>query len=184
MRILALSDTHDKIAVAIDAIHKHLDNIDLVVHLGDYIKDAKVISREFNIPFLKVGGNGDRTNSCDNNAYVMTDSPYGKILLTHGHLDNVNLGLANIYYKTKEMDCKVVIFGHTHSPVFEQKDDIYLINPGSISFPRSTEQGTYFILNIDKDKITKEQFFCETKKSLTTYAPGTLKNLFNNSDRF
>ena len=44
----------------------------------------------------------------------------------------------------------IVMFGHTHRPVIEVEDDITLINPGSISYPRQADGiPTYIMLEID-----------------------------------
>ena len=42
------------------------------------------------------------------------------------------------------------MFGHTHRPVIMPCDDVMLINPGSISYPRQSDKMcTYIMLEID-----------------------------------
>ena len=56
--------------------------------------------------------------------------------------------LSNYIVSTIEMD--IVMFGHTHRPVIEVEQDITLINPGSISYPRQADGiPTYIMLEID-----------------------------------
>ena len=44
----------------------------------------------------------------------------------------------------------IVMFGHTHRPVIIVEDNITLINPGSISYPRQADGiPTYIILEIN-----------------------------------
>ena len=52
----------------------------------------------------------------------------------------------------------IVMFGHTHRPVIQVEDEITLINPGSISYPRQQDgKNTYIILEIsDSGEFTFE----------------------------
>ena len=54
-----------------------------------------------------------------------------KILLTHGHLYGVKSGMGKLYYRAKEVGANVVIFGHTHTPLICEEDDILFLNPGT-----------------------------------------------------
>ena len=182
MKILAISDTHGKTRKSIEIIDSQKESLDMVVHLGDYISDAQEISANFKLPFEFVGGNMDGT--AGDEAYKTIETPYGKILLTHGHLDSVKSNLNSISYRTEEMGCKAVIFGHTHSTCFAQVGGIYLINPGSISAPRLTTQGTYFILDINEKEILCTQYFVDKEVPQTQNVSGKLKDILNNSDRF
>ena len=40
----------------------------------------------------------------------------------------------------------IVMFGHTHRPVIQIDDDIILINPGSISYPRQADHRPTYIM--------------------------------------
>lgn len=62
-----------------------------------------------------------------------------KIFATHGHKYNGdNLPpLAN---------GDIIIHGHTHIPVAEKVDNIYILNPGSISLPKQNTPNTYGVL--------------------------------------
>lgn len=50
------------------------------------------------------------------------------------------------------------MFGHTHRPVIQVEDEITLINPGSISYPRQQDgKCTYIIMKIsDSGEFTFE----------------------------
>ncbi len=182
MKILAISDTHGKTTIPRNIIDQWKEKVDLIIHLGDYLSDAKELSTGHNTPLSYVGGNMDGSN--ETNGYKTINTPYGKILLTHGHLDGVKLNPNNLIYRTEEMNCKAVVFGHTHSPFFKNLNGIYLINPGSITYPRLTSYGTYFILNVTEEGITHTEYKVELKTSPTSNLSGKLKGIFNNSDRF
>ena len=69
-----------------------------------------------------------------------------RLFLTHGHLYNrENLP------KLSKGD--VLIYGHTHVPVAEKQDDIFIINPGSISMPKEDNPNSYGVLEDDLFQI-------------------------------
>lgn len=62
-----------------------------------------------------------------------------RLFLTHGHL----------YHKDKRPPLRgsdVLVHGHTHIPVAEQYDSCYIVNPGSMTFPRGGYQPSYALL--------------------------------------
>lgn len=72
-----------------------------------------------------------------------------RLFLTHGHIYNES-NLPNL------SDGDVLIYGHIHIPKAEKKDNIYIINPGSISLPKEGKPSTYGIL---EDNIFKIKAF-------------------------
>lgn len=69
-----------------------------------------------------------------------------RLFLTHGHLYNKD-NMPNI------SDEDVLIYGHTHVPVAEKVNNKYVINPGSITFPKENTPHCYGILENDTFKI-------------------------------
>ena len=62
-----------------------------------------------------------------------------KVLVTHGHGYYVNSGVD--YFREQcfgILDYDVVMYGHTHVPYIEIGDDVTILNPGSISYPRQS----------------------------------------------
>ena len=140
-QIIVVSDSHFNTSILKDIAFKH-QNADLFLHAGDS-EDY-----EANIyPFVSVKGNND---------YLITDEiriitfENLRILLTHGH--KMYLSKENIVLKAKKHNCNVFIHGHTHVPYIEKVDDIYILNPGSLSYPRSVMGETYAIISIDDNK--------------------------------
>lgn len=74
-----------------------------------------------------------------------------KILLTHGHEYGVKGGLFRLYYRAKELDVRVVIFGHTHQPLVEEQDGILFLNPGSCS--QFCLEKSFIYLCIENSKV-------------------------------
>ena len=138
MKILVIGDTHGQLN-KIREIFPKLTNLDLIAHTGDRLEDGRALEREFGIPVVAVKGNCDGSYSADDFEIIETD--YGRILLTHGHMQHVNYRLDNLYYKAMEENCKAVFFGHTHKALVTEEDGIYLVNPGSLSQPRDDSDG-------------------------------------------
>lgn len=99
MKILVIGDTHGQLN-KIREIFPKLTNLDLIAHTGDHLEDGRALEREFGIPVVAVKGNCDGSYSADDFEIIETD--YGRILLTHGHMQHVNYRLDNLYYKAME----------------------------------------------------------------------------------
>ena len=183
MKIFVISDTHGKTDKVIEVWNK-LSNVDLVIHLGDYEQDARYLEKIFETEVISVKGNMDGSRSKDD--YEILETEYGKLLLLHGHMDHVKMSPLNLIYRAQELDCKAVLFGHTHQAAYEEVDGIYLVNPGSLSQPRDGSTGSYAIINTEPDAfhcaiVYYSAMTPPTKKS----APrGKLSSMLNYSDRF
>ncbi len=65
------------------------------------------------------------------------------LYITHGHkLDN---GLTLPVTKDD-----IVVAGHTHIPVFEERENYKYLNPGSVSIPKENSQNSYVIIEDNK----------------------------------
>ena len=136
MRILVISDTHcvcDRVYEVYRKLTKQ-NPVDYIVHCGDYCKDAEEIRMRLGVPVASVRGNCD--GGFEDTDFSILETEAGNFLITHGHMQNVDLSMQNLYYKALENDCVGALFGHTHRAVYTQVDDVYLMNPGSLSRPR------------------------------------------------
>lgn len=144
MKLYVISDTHGRINKALN-VYTKLDSIDLIIHLGDMERDARRISEATGKTVISVIGNNEFTNEKED--FRILETEYGNLLLTHGHKQKVKRDLQNLYYRTVELDCKAVLFGHTHEPFFTEINGIYLLNPGSLTVPKDGTAGSYAIIN-------------------------------------
>jgi len=154
MKILVISDTHGDIKKAEEVIKKNKDNIDLIIHLGDYFRDAQKLSSIFpDIPIEYIYGNSDFL--IDNvPAEKVLEYNGKKILMTHGHRYSVKWDYSKLEKKAEEMDLDMLLFGHTHVADVMEKQGRYFVNPGSISDPRSDSSESYAIIEIKDGKVT------------------------------
>lgn len=153
MKYLIVSDTHGYLKNIKNVLDKIGDRIHGVIHLGDHDSDARILSKAYpGLEFFSVKGNNDYNS----------DVPYEKILilkdkrilLTHGHRQNVYWNFETISYFAEEQNAEMALFGHTHVPLNDRGGRVWLFNPGSISMPRSSMIPTFGILEIlDNGKI-------------------------------
>lgn len=179
MKYLVLSDTHGRIDASIKLYKKHQaeEPLEAIIHLGDLVSDAKALSVRTGARVISVPGNMDgRFSDSD---YEILDTEFGPILLIHGHMQEVKLSLQNLVYRTEELGCKAVLFGHTHKPRMEYISGIFLLNPGSISRPLHGK-GSYALLNTDGGDFHASILFDEVKAEVKS---GVLYDMMNNSDR-
>lgn len=200
MKLLVISDTHGHIERAVHLLPLFAD-ADAIIHLGDYLRDALQIQTLTDVKVIAVGGNCDGVTS-KTEAMATIDSPYGPILITHGHLHDAKSGIDKLLYQAAECEAKAVLFGHTHNPFYGVFDDVALVNPGSLSLSGEQNQGTYAVLNIDESGIRCSLVNYQTPPSPTPpkkppgqnepekntgskkTTGGFLRDILNNSDRF
>lgn len=141
MKVLVISDTHGDAITAekIVAIEKP----DLSLHLGDYGRDLR--------EGLRVKGNCDGLSSLPSKRILELKGH--RLLMTHGHKENVKVGLQTLYYQAKEAGADIALFGHTHQPFKEDFGDLLLLNPGSLSRPPLGKKGSYLLLLLEEDAV-------------------------------
>lgn len=153
MKIGIISDTHGNKQCMDEAI-SYLMDCDLIIHAGDNFSDSKYIHSATKIGMMAVKGNCDFDNVEDELIFDIEDK---NIFLCHGDKYDVKYGLEQLEEKAKEVEANIVIFGHTHTPLCIEKDNILYINPGSVSIPRNVNYKSMAILYIDNDNISVEE---------------------------
>ena len=88
----------------------------------------------------------DQGHGCRERDFKIIETPAGRILVTHGHMESVKYSLQNLLYLAREQNCIAVCYGHTHQAANEEADGIRLINPGSTTKPRDGSRGSCAII--------------------------------------
>ena len=155
MDILIVSDTHRVISDVVDLIRRR--DFDIYVHLGDMVYDAEEIERITGERFIKIKGNNDFFDRDTPEEHILKVANY-RIMLVHGHRQNVHYTKDQLVYLAKENLCDIIIYGHTHEYVNTKIDGIWVLNPGSTTNPRGGdfERGC-IVLSIDGDKAEVER---------------------------
>ncbi len=149
-RIVALSDTHLEDGLP-EMLIKALKGADIILHAGDFVSP--------NV-YKSLADLGRVEAVCGN-----ADSPVLKRLLPQRkviEVDGIKIGLTHMASHSadltgadmmaREMDVKVLIFGHIHRPIIESGERL-LICPGSPTVPRMSVP-TIAELKIDGDNIS------------------------------
>lgn len=151
MKILIVSDTHRKD----DNLKRVLDEqmpLDMLIHLGDAEGSEYLIENWVNdgCDLKLVMGNNDFFSDLEREIEVEI-GPH-RALLTHGHYYNVSLGVENLRKEAKARGCDIAMYGHTHRPYLEAGEDVTILNPGSLSYPRQEgRKASYMIMETDAD---------------------------------
>lgn len=159
MKIIVVSDTHGNNGAFLEKAIT-MKKADLIFHLGDYVSDAKKISKIMGIDFIAVKGNGDYGTK-DVNEDELVEINGKRIFLTHGHRYNVSYNLNDIYYKGLELGADLILFGHTHVPIIEKTKELIIMNPGSPSIPRTLDRKRTFGLITIGEEIEAELIYID-----------------------
>lgn len=154
MKILVLSDSHGARDAMCRAVSLELP--ELILHLGDNIRDCKVFQTNYpDIPYRSVRGNCDPGfNGLDRDEFVLEGK---RFFMTHGHLYGVKMGKGSIISAAKEREADVLLFGHTHVQYYSIDDGFTVINPGSIGDSKMS----YAVVMLDGNDV-----LCELKQIL------------------
>ena len=149
MVIAVVSDTHNYKEM-VDNVIKSIEDVDMVIHLGDVVEDAKYIAQHFNGRTIYVRGNCDMSSSVPIERVEIIEGK--KIFITHGHNYHVKEGLLRLKYKAEEIGADIVLYGHTHIASVEYHGGILFINPGSTSICRKGKN-SIAILEINPNEV-------------------------------
>lgn len=152
MKVLIVSDTHRRDENLRYVIEKTAP-FDMLIHLGDtegsecFFKDW---IKNDNCVIHAVQGNNDFFSVMEKEKEISIGKY--RTLLTHGHLYGVSLGTEGLRDEAKSRNLNIVMYGHTHKPYLERWNDIVILNPGSLSYPRQDgRKPSYMIMEIDRN---------------------------------
>jgi putative phosphoesterase len=144
MRVIAVSDTHGGSDLLLAAV-RHAGHTDMLLHLGDGIRDCAALDGKYDGEIHMVRGN------CDFAPYDVYERliPLDGVIvyMTHGHLLDAKATLNKLWLKGREVGADIVCFGHTHAPLLDKQGKVTLLNPGSLRHGK-----TYALLEIRNGK--------------------------------
>ncbi len=141
MKLLVISDVHGRRDAVERVLAQHGDAA-TVIFLGDGLREVEDVADSHpQRSFLTVPGN------CDFAALqpaARLEILGGKrFFITHGHKYNVKYGLYTLELAARERQADVVLFGHTHVPLEDYADGLYMLNPGSLGY-----EGSYGLVDV------------------------------------
>jgi len=148
MKVLVISDTHRQHRM-LEEVLSRVGPIDEMIHLGDAEGKEDYIEALINCPLHIVRGNNDGFVRIPSEEELYLGKY--KVLICHGHQYGVSRGVEKISEVAKDRQVDIVMFGHTHVPLLKVDDNLTLLNPGSISYPRQNNRKSSFaLIEIDK----------------------------------
>lgn len=162
MQILVMSDTHGHSGV-IEKVRGFYPNIDILIHCGD---SELPFSHHVLDGMKKVRGNCDIDPAFPDE--IVIDFGDIKVFATHGHLFNVKSSILSLSYRAKEVNARIVCFGHSHMLGAEMIDDILFLNPGSLLKPRGRQEKSFAVVEINQTAF-KVDFFTDDHQLLDSY---------------
>ena len=152
MKVLVISDTHGRTSHVCQLIERlKMHGLTHIIHCGDCIEDAKYIEHLYTeLVMYKVAGNCDGYGAGGTILEYIDDVP---IMITHGHRQHVKESYEEMWIDAIAHEAKLAVFGHTHIAYLERKDDIILLNPGSMTLPKDENLPSFAIIEIKKGEI-------------------------------
>lgn len=137
--------------------------VGLILHLGDFTQPEVADLFTAIAPFDAVAGNNDPDALVARFGRRKILEVEGvRIGMVHGDGTRKNtLERAWEAFAGEAVD--VILFGHSHMPYCQQRDGIWLVNPGSPTDKRRNQEYSYGILNIDAGRVTPHLFFYPDK---------------------
>ena len=146
MKILIVSDTHGSLH-NFDTVIEREKEVDMLLHLGDVEGDDDYMETVMDCPVHIVGGNNDYFSRLPGEMEIRIGSH--KVFLTHGHGYHVSVDTRRLKQAARARGADIVMYGHTHRPEIDLEDDVKVINPGSLPYPRQAgRKATYVIMEI------------------------------------
>lgn len=146
-RIVVVSDSHGS-SKNLPSFTDRIGQADALWHLGDCTEDAVRIAQMLNCGYVSVRGNCDPFS--DQPLMQTVEWHNRRFLLLHGH---TAAGRLNLFYLAQQNRCSAVLFGHSHIPSVECVDDVVMINPGSLSRPRTDKGPSIAILTLTDERL-------------------------------
>jgi putative phosphoesterase len=146
MKIGLISDTHGLLRPqALEA----LQGCEQLIHAGDIGKSSILYDLRAIAPLTVVRGNND-----EDDAWA-AEVPYSAVL----RVENVGIYVTHIPADVPQAlpdDIQVVVVGHSHKPLIDQRNGILFINPGSAGPRRFKLPISVALLHIDDDGVRAE----------------------------
>lgn len=138
-----ISDTHGRLP---QKVWNKFNGVDLIIHAGD-IGDPEILNALANIaPTIAVRGNMDMGK-------WVRRLPEKEVIKIGETVIHVLHDLYRLESNPDSAGYRVVINGHTHRPLAEEKQGILYLNPGSAVLPKFGHPATVALLRINRDSI-------------------------------
>jgi len=159
MRVGVLSDTHipSRAPGIPPRVAEVFEGVDLILHAGDVSVRAALDDLAVLAPVHAVAGNIDEP-SLQGHLPPQLRLDIGGLTVGMVHDSGPSKGRRE-RMRRRFPGARVVVFGHSHMPVVEDRDGLLLLNPGSACDPRRAKVPTVAILEIAGMEVSAELVF-------------------------
>ncbi|MET3574608.1 metallophosphoesterase [Bhargavaea ullalensis] len=148
-RLAVLSDTHGSREAVRQFREREQSSSDALIHCGDSEFTADDPDMK---GFLAVQGNCDPPGAFADR--LTTEAGGLRVLVVHGHLEDVKSGMLRLRYRAAETGADMVLFGHTHMYGAEEAGGVLYVNPGSPRLPWPGNPPTYATVEGGEEGVT------------------------------
>lgn len=142
MKIVIVSDSHGDNG-ALQRVYLKEYDAEVFLHAGDSVAPSESI-----VPFVGVRGNCDGPFREDYPLFRLIKTPFGLLKIQHYPLFG-----ASSFDDLKSEGVAIFVHGHTHIQEEEEVSGVKIFCPGSVSFPRDNEKGTYLVLDVSPSSV-------------------------------
>lgn len=165
MHAIVISDTHLKSPERLSWLLQTDTN--LIIHAGDYTDPSVVTFLQQHFSFKGVFGNADPelTSAMLPEKQQFSLETY-QIGLYHGH--GIGRTTPERAYAAFENDgVDIIIFGHSHQPSILTRNQVILLNPGSITAKRKEKWFSFIELDLMPDRVSAHIHFIAADQTLS-----------------
>jgi len=150
-KIVVMSDNHglDEMLNVVKNLEPHAD---YYIHCGD----SEASHKELLSGYICVKGNNDWYLDLPQEAILQVEDV--PVLIVHGH----RFGYFNRELAMKDAlirhECRLLLCGHTHMPMYIQDGPYTFINPGSTTLPRGGSQKCYAVVTVQGHEVVDCEF--------------------------
>jgi putative phosphoesterase len=140
------------------------ERVELILHVGDFTDPAIPALFEEIAPLEAVAGNNDPPALVARfGRRKILEVGGARIGLIHGDgMRGTTVSRSVAAFADDAVD--VISFGHSHQPLCERRDGVWLVNPGSPTDKRRQPRYSYAFLDIARSRVTARLEFYDDKR--------------------
>ena len=157
MKVAVISDTHThgSSRPVPEGAWAYLESADHILHAGDVTDPSVLDEMKALAPLTVVMGNCDGWDVREWGADHETTVTLGDVKVSMVHDSGTRSGRWE-RMRRRFPDSRVVVFGHSHLPLNEDKDGLLLFNPGSATWKRQAPATSMGLLWIEDGAVEAE----------------------------